>query len=323
MPLTDPPPYAFHRKFVDFDELAEEAHHWDLDLFQHGRGAFRGELVQFGIRNIHISEARFCRPLLQKGTPPAGLRTIAVPAHQKVHLSWRGMQVSGNDLMIFPRGGELAATSNLDFHVYTCSFPEILLTSFNDEFGPSELDDLRGDASVLHCRISAIQSVRECLSQLSAVVRDDAARQFADKILLNLATQELPARLLTAIATAHTSSSPKPTRKRELALLRAESYVKQYASEDISVRDICRAAQVSQRTLEYTFVERFGLAPKAFLIAYRLNATRRELRMADPTETKVADIGNRWGFWHMGQFAASYRKQFGELPSETLRRVNA
>lgn len=170
MPLTDPPPYAFHRKFVDFDELAEEAHHGDLDLFQHGRGAFRGELVQFGIRNIHISEARFCRPLLQKGTPPAGLRTIAVPAHQKVHLSWRGMQVSGNDLMIFPRGGELAATSNLDFHVYTCSFPEILLTSFNDEFGPSELDDLRGDASVLHCRTSAIQSVRECLSQLSATM---------------------------------------------------------------------------------------------------------------------------------------------------------
>lgn len=325
MPLTEPTLYSLHRKFVDFDELAEEAHQWDLDLFQHGRGAFRGELMQLGIGNVHISEARFYRPLLQKGTPPLGLRTIAVPAHPKVHFSWRGMSVSGNDLMVFPRGGELAATSNVDFHVYTCSFPENLLTSVNDEFSVTELDDLRGDASVLHCRASAIQPVRQCLGQLSAIVRNDNdnADQFPDKTLLNLAKRELPARLLTAIATAHTSCSPKPTRKRELALLRAERYVKQYASEDITVRDICRAAQVSQRTLEYSFVERFGLAPKAFLIAYRLHATRRELRMANPTETKVADVGNRWGFWHMGQFAASYRKHFGELPSETLRRVSA
>jgi AraC family transcriptional regulator, ethanolamine operon transcriptional activator len=32
----------------------------------------------------------------------------------------------------------------------------------------------------------------------------------------------------------------------------------------------------------------------------------------------IGDIANTWGFWHMGQFAADYRRQFGELPSETL-----
>jgi len=34
----------------------------------------------------------------------------------------------------------------------------------------------------------------------------------------------------------------------------------------------------------------------------------------------VADVANRHGFWHMGQFAKDYRKTFGELPSETLKR---
>lgn len=148
-----------------------------------------------------------------------------------------------------------------------------------------------------------------------------AYRRLADQGFLDLSTRDLPVRLLSAIATSHASCSPETSRKRELALLRAENYVEQYASEDINVRDICRAAQVSQRTLEYAFVERFGLTLKAFLTAYRLNATRRELRAADPTDVNVADIGNRWRFWYMGQFAADYRKQFGELPSHTLRRT--
>ena len=38
---------------------------------------------------------------------------------------------------------------------------------------------------------------------------------------------------------------------------------------------------------------------------------------------KVADVANEWGFWHMGGFAADYRKLFGELPSTTLNRAKA
>jgi transcriptional regulator GlxA family with amidase domain len=32
------------------------------------------------------------------------------------------------------------------------------------------------------------------------------------------------------------------------------------------------------------------------------------------------DVANAWGFWHMGQFARNYKRQFGELPSERYRR---
>ena len=107
-----------------------------------------------------------------------------------------------------------------------------------------------------------------------------------------------------------------------MALVRAEAFVEQFAQDDIDVKDICRVAQVSQRTLQYAFVERFGLTPKAYLKVHRLNSVRRELRTANPEVGKVADIANRWGFWHMGQFAADYRSQFDELPSQTLARAN-
>ncbi len=113
---------------------------------------------------------------------------------------------------------------------------------------------------------------------------------------------------------------PATSRKREFALMRAEAHIERAACENLSVRDICRAAQVSQRTLEYAFVERFGMTPQRFLLVFRLNVARQQLRAADPTNERVADIANRCGFWHMGQFAADYRRQFGELPSQGLQR---
>jgi AraC family ethanolamine operon transcriptional activator len=76
----------------------------------------------------------------------------------------------------------------------------------------------------------------------------------------------------------------------------------------------------SERTLRRGFRERFGVSPKAYLLAQRLIDVRRTLRTADPDATLVADVANRFGFWHMGQFAADYRKHFGELPSQTLGR---
>jgi len=51
-----------------------------------------------------------------------------------------------------------------------------------------------------------------------------------------------------------------------------------------------------------------------------VSGVHRELRRADPSNTRVADVANEWGFWHMGQFVADYRRRFGERPSETLRR---
>jgi AraC-like DNA-binding protein len=59
-------------------------------------------------------------------------------------------------------------------------------------------------------------------------------------------------------------------------------------------------------------------SPKAYLQAQRLMGVRRMLR-ATGAEVPISDIANEWGLWHMGQFAADYRRHFGELPSETIR----
>ncbi|RKX37917.1 MAG: hypothetical protein DRP64_16575 [Verrucomicrobia bacterium] len=60
------------------------------------------------------------------------------------------------------------------------------------------------------------------------------------------------------------------------------------------------------------------MSPKNYINAMRLNGVHKQLRGAQPGQIRVADAANNWGFWHMGQFAADYRKLFGENPSATL-----
>ena len=51
-----------------------------------------------------------------------------------------------------------------------------------------------------------------------------------------------------------------------------------------------------------------------------LGEAHRTFRQSNPSIIEINDIAHNLGFWHMGQFAADYRKLFGELPSMTLKR---
>ena len=130
-------------------------------------------------------------------------------------------------------------------------------------------------------------------------------------------TEELPSLLLQAGNAARPERSVTPTR-RGAVLKAAIDYIDGHIAESITVPSVCRAAQVSIRTLELVFAERLGISPKQYIRATRLNMARKALKAAAPAQQRVVDIANDCGFWHMGQFAADYRKHFGELPSSTL-----
>jgi AraC family ethanolamine operon transcriptional activator len=100
------------------------------------------------------------------------------------------------------------------------------------------------------------------------------------------------------------------------------AFLEEHHHEPVRVRELCQVAGVSSRTLNYAFQERFGVTPKRWVDSFRLHGVRGDLRRA-AAGSVVADIANHWGFWHLGKFAADYRRQFGELPSMTLRRAKS
>ena len=115
------------------------------------------------------------------------------------------------------------------------------------------------------------------------------------------------------------AGSPRrqPSNRRRV-VRRAEDYMQAHLRNPRSVLELCRELGVSERTLHYAFQQVRGLSPMAYFRACRLNAVRQELVAAPAGTATVHEIAQRWGFWHTGEFAAAYRRLFGELPSQTL-----
>ena len=83
--------------------------------------------------------------------------------------------------------------------------------------------------------------------------------------------------------------------------------------------ELCAAANVSERTLQYAFRDIMGMSPLTYLHRLRLHRARDELRQAAKNSTTVTDVALNWGFWHFGEFSRAYKNCFGETPSRTLR----
>ena len=55
-----------------------------------------------------------------------------------------------------------------------------------------------------------------------------------------------------------------------------------------------------------------GMSPIAYLRVVRLRRAHWDLRAADPSHDSVASIARRWGFAHLGRFAAAHKNMYGQ-----------
>ena len=101
---------------------------------------------------------------------------------------------------------------------------------------------------------------------------------------------------------------------------RAETYIMDNLQEPMSAADIAKASNISYPTLYRAFIEYKDTTPMQFVRLKRLEAVNKELIAAVPSQVKITDVAMKYGFWHLGQFSAAYKKAFGEKPSEMLRR---
>jgi AraC family ethanolamine operon transcriptional activator len=301
-----------HSTFTDFEDLAATAKGWNLELSKLDRGSFQGELFQWITDGFILSRGRFSSYLRQEGSPPPGLRTMTVHIRREMAQYWRGRQVKGNDLLIFPHGSEVDTVSDPRFDIFTISFDEDDLLDQADGMGCGSAATRLKEDEVLHLTSRNMDRMRRTLFDVVREVGTGTGDPARTK-------RNIQAEVIHLLEGARGPGTGQTRRNKRLrTFMSAQEYLKRHAGEAVSVEDVSRAVGTSVRTLQYAFRDYVGMGPKAYINALRLNLVRKNLRSARPEVTRVADVANKLGYWHMGQFAADYRRHFGENPSQTI-----
>lgn len=296
------------RYFNNLEQFVEEVQHWDLDFRLLGAGGFVGRMKQLVFRDIIIGYSRFDRGLDQAGSTPPGYRTFGIVGNRCHGFRWREHQVTQNDLVIFPESNELKGASHADFEVFTISIHRDYLDQLLDNLGMNRIPNKR---EVVHLDARTAQGLRHLAGTI--------IKPSVGSSEIQTAVRELTEKLVICATNSLTEKIPS-LRKRDLAVDSIVEFVRSVPAPTSELAQLCRIAGVSERTLQYAFKERYGIAPNVFVKRWNLNSARQLLLSTNSTEASISDIALRYGFSHHSQFTTDYKKLFAELPSKTLGR---
>jgi AraC-like DNA-binding protein len=86
----------------------------------------------------------------------------------------------------------------------------------------------------------------------------------------------------------------------------------------LAMSDVANAIGISERSMQLGFRRFRNTTPRDYLRSIRLEACYAELSLSE-NSLAVNEIALKWGFTHLGRFAAQYRKAFGVYPSKTVK----
>jgi len=300
------------------EQLAQSISGWNQVYDQTSPGLFFGALTEVMLGPIQFFIESSSHALVQSCQIWSGATWFGIPVHYQSGVRVDGVQIAPDMLAIHSGQGEFQLTTPNDF-----AFLGIVI----------QTDWLRDFASVQHTDLPLT-----LLTQRVAQVSTEAMNRFRHQLcqlleaqptyfqgftpqaqqgLLNASVSSL-VELLTGGKTGPRENVSAQHARR--VVQRTRDYLQTYTDRCVTVHELCEQLGSSPRALQDCFHKHLGLSPKAYLKARKLNEAHRELQNVDSTCASVRAVAERFGFWHLSQFAVDYRHLFGELPSVTLRK---
>ena len=297
-------------RFRDAQEQAVALSGWNQHYLQLSAGLFQGELAQVQGSGIRIFVERVQQSVLQTGLLPSGVLALGVPLDASGGGVFCGRSCGVESLHLF------SGSSGFEFRTsqqHTMLGIELQL--------PAEVP-LALNAGVCSHAARTSGAVRHYVLALYQSARREPGLLSNTAVLASV-TDYLLDSLLPPNGTAvngHTEHAAQhhAGKLAHWALVqRCMAWVQGNWDSAPSVTQMGAALRVSRRTLQNAFTQVLGMSPLAYVKAVRLQHARQALKNGN----SVTDAATACGFWHFGHFSHDYQQMFGELPSQTLRRV--
>jgi len=303
-------------RFTDTGAWAQ-ASGWDLLFRQLTPGPLSARVQILAGTGCVAMRAELNQSLHQIGSPVPGYLTFGLPDPTAGEFRWCRSPANGGEILNFNQESGFEGTTWRGFSGCTLSFRSEMLEELADIMDlPFDPDDFALRPGVLRTRGSETAALQR---RMAAAFASVSMGQDPDEELTALFHTEAAASLLRLLAGPAGKRSVAGATVRRSALNKVLEILATPEHLPITVAELCRLVGASAPTLYRAFREEFGVSTKEYIQARILAGVRADLIAAAPG-TQVNDIANSWGLWHMGRFAADYRRQFGELPSVTLRR---
>ncbi len=310
--------FYFKRTFNDVDDLAVNLRKWkNVEISQLERGIFASTLKQLSTGETLFTNVINRGKAHQNSEPPPG-RTFCLLGDMGARVIMRKQQVAPNSIIVCPPGRELDVSTPSDpIKVFTISVSDELLFDLMDENEVEVFKKSISQTEKFTLPSSQIKQLRLILYNYFRWLDI-----FPDNIQSPTFREEVRSNVLIPLITTIFTSQPSLLNSAGSLSIRRwkiiDEFINSNTNRPIKIHELCQATNIKERTLYRCFNERFGVSPNAYLKFVRLNQVRRELKKTATKMTRIADIANDLGFWHMGDFAADYRSLFSENPSETL-----
>ena len=311
--------------FSSFDELRQTVRGFDLDfrpLSQNKSQNTPAEtFFQCSEGSRLLSHTHLHRQVEQRGNVPTGTRALALPVKQNTGIqSWFGQEVAADSLLLFPDHGEIECVSQPGFEAFVLSLPEEELLAYAEYMGVAEPDKwIDGAERIIRCDPKAREDLLSTLKNFQHRSINQPASYGETEQPLFLKEMVLE-KILDMMVTPAPGSKKIPPETMQRCIKYIREFIEVHQREPLQVKDLCKVANVSERTLQRVFKHYYDVSPKQYIKSQRLYGLHRDLRIADPAVSRVEILARYWGYWHFGQLARDYRHLFGELPSETLNR---
>lgn len=302
------------KRLHTYDLLSEVFPAWDLSLVQTESGPASMNVFYVDTGRYILTRFEADRKFHYQGRTPVGFRSFAIPACEQEDLVVLGQRVQHGQVVLSPASCRVEGVGHAGLDLLSLSLCHEDIAEVWAMSGLNVSGFPVDDGGVFSPLPDDMKRLREALGSVLSLAGEGEKQRVAD------AVEPVKEALAAGLASSVEESGYPEPRRRDFVFKSVLKYMMGNLDTISSVKDLCEAGNVSERTLLYIFRDRLDVTPKEFLQACKLRQVRQDILSGQAQS--VTDAATRWGFWHMGQFAADYRRQFGELPSVTLKRTS-